>query len=175
MLHQEVGFLNCHPEQMSYNILREGGGLENLDSYVDFVKPWEILLDLGHSCSASQESLMRVLSDFKNMDEKTIALTILYLSMDHSGTEDAISRIVQQTFSSQKSGAPLNAKKDNEPKKEVSWNLDQLARGLRDVCPTMNWNLVSEVLAELTDSDLPESLMSQGMDGVQFQTFIQLF
>jgi hypothetical protein len=98
MLHQDTTQLNCHPEQMSINILREGGGIENLSVLTDIVKPWEILLDLGHGCSNQFETLMKVLQDFKNMDEKTMGLTILYLSINHSGKADAISKIILQTF-----------------------------------------------------------------------------
>jgi hypothetical protein len=62
---------------MSINILREGCGLENLEFIHKMIQPWEVLLDIGHSSSYMYEFLIKTLSEFKGIDEKTMALTIL--------------------------------------------------------------------------------------------------
>lgn len=53
-----------------------------------------MLIDLGHTCSHSYETLMKVLSDFKNMEEKTMALTLLHVSLNNQGKMDGITKIV---------------------------------------------------------------------------------
>jgi hypothetical protein len=47
------------------------------------IQPWEVLLDIGHSSSYMYEFLIKTLSEFKGIDEKTMALTILQLSINH--------------------------------------------------------------------------------------------
>jgi hypothetical protein len=40
-----------------------------------------------------------------------------------------------------------------------------LARGLRESTPTLNWGQVLDNLGEVTDQELPEDLVFEGMDG----------
>ena len=44
------------------------------------------------------------LSDFKDINEKTMAKTLLYLSLNHTGTDDLTARIVYNTFEANKKG-----------------------------------------------------------------------
>jgi hypothetical protein len=69
VLHQDALQLNSHPEILPFNFFREGGGLDEFLDIQNLLEPWEILLDLGHSYSHSFDSLMRALSEFKNLDE----------------------------------------------------------------------------------------------------------
>ena len=51
------------------------------------MEPWELLLDLGHFSSFNYQQLIMALSDFKDINEKTMANTILHLAMNHTGQD----------------------------------------------------------------------------------------
>lgn len=45
-------------------------------------------MDLGHFCTYNYNYLVMTLSDFKEMNEKIIARTLLWLSFHHTGADD---------------------------------------------------------------------------------------
>ena len=51
------------------------------------MQPWEVLLDLGHYCSFDYQVLSMALQDFKDINERTMANTILHLALNHTGQD----------------------------------------------------------------------------------------
>jgi hypothetical protein len=76
-LGQDVAQANCHSDLPSYNLLKDGGGLEHLEFVNQVLQPWEVLIDIGHSSSYMYDFLVKTLSEFKNIDEKVMAITIV--------------------------------------------------------------------------------------------------
>ena len=110
---------------------------------------------------------MKVLSDFKNMEEKKMALTLLHISANQAAKVDSISKIVHYAFEANKDGTN-SAKKDSDDKKQgMQWNVDVLARGFRESCPTLNWNSVFDSLGSVVAEEIPSALEG-GMDAKQF-------
>lgn len=61
----------------SYTIMREGSGLEHLEFVNKVLQPWEVLIDIGHNSSYMYDYLLKTLTEFRGIDEKVMALTIL--------------------------------------------------------------------------------------------------
>jgi hypothetical protein len=77
--HSEDGFLS---------LFNESGGCESLDKAHKILEPWELLLDMGPFATVNYSHLMSILSEFKEMNEKTMAKTILNLAFHHTGSHD---------------------------------------------------------------------------------------
>lgn len=75
-------------EICSLSLLKDGSGLEHLDKANKVLEPWEILLDLGHFSTYNYNYLISTLSDFKDINEKIMARTLLRLSLNHTGYDD---------------------------------------------------------------------------------------
>jgi hypothetical protein len=76
-------------DESSLSLLREGTGLDFLDKAFKVLEPWEILLDIGPQATNDYNGvLMSIFSDFKDISEKTMARTLLYLSLNHNGYLD---------------------------------------------------------------------------------------
>ena len=164
-LHQDISQVNCHPELPSYNIMREGCGLDHLEFVHKVLQPWEILIDIGHNSSYMYDFLLKTLSEFRGIDEKVMALTILQLAINHQGKDDHISKIVYNTFESNKDGNSTSIKKEPEDKKtQMSWSIDNLARAFRELYSTLNWHKVFESFGEITDHEIPSQVLEQGLD-----------
>jgi hypothetical protein len=101
----------------SCNILRDGYGLEDLEYVHKMIQPWEVLIDIGHSSSYMYDFLFKTLQEFKNIDEKIMAQTILHLSVHHTGKDDHVSKIVYNSLESNKQGNPVSIRKEPEDKK----------------------------------------------------------
>ena len=175
-MHQDASQINCNFELPSFNILREGCGLEHLELVHKILQPWEVLIDVGHSSSYQYDFLVKILSEFKNIDQKCMAETILHLSIHHQGKDDHISKIVYNTFESNKSGSGASIKKEPEDKKtQMSWSIDNLARAFRELYSKLDWQKVFESFGEIEDFEVPHYIVEQGLDSKQFTTLIQLF
>jgi hypothetical protein len=74
------------------------------------------LIDIGHNSSYLYDFLLKTLSEFKSIDEKTMSLMILHLAYNNSGRDDSISKIVYNTFESNKDGNGASIKKEPEEK-----------------------------------------------------------
>lgn len=135
-----------------------------------------MLLDIGHSSSHSYDFLLKVLSDFKNIDEKTMAHTLLQLSINHAGREDKNSRIVHNWFEANKdSNSALIKKEPDEKVTNQQWSIDNLARAFRELYPHLNWPKVFDAFGELDRYDVPDYVVEDGLDQRQFATLLQLF
>lgn len=100
--------------------------------------------------------LLKTLSEFKSIDEKTMSMMLLHLSINHSGKDDTISKIVYNTFESNKDGNGASIKKEPEDKKTVmTWSIDNLARAFRELYSTLNWSKVFDGFGEVEDFELP--------------------
>ena len=120
--------------------------------------------------------LLKTLSEFKCIDEKVMAQTILQLAIHHQGKDDHISKIVYNTFESNKDGNPASIKKEPEDKKTtMSWSIENLARAFRELYTNLNWSKVFESFGEIEDCDISDHVLENGLDSKQFQTLMGLF
>lgn len=69
-------------------------GLENLDKSCKMLEPWEVLLDMGQYSTYNYNYLSSVLSEFKEVNEKTMARTLLHLAVNHTGSQESMQRVV---------------------------------------------------------------------------------
>ena len=61
---------------------------------------------------------MKSLEDFKDINEKTMAKSLLYLSVNHTGQDDQMTRLVSNTFEAiKKADNSFLKKKDSSDKK----------------------------------------------------------
>ena len=116
------------------------------------LEPWQILIDLGHYSSYNYNFLVKTLEDFKDITERTMAKTILYLALNHTGNDDQVSRIAMSTLEANKKGDSSILRKEMPDKKtSMSWSVDNLCRAFREVYSYLNWHKVIEALSEIPD------------------------
>ena len=84
--------------------MKEGTGLDSLDKSYKMLQPWQLLLDLGHFSTYNYNYLLKILEEFKDISEVTMARTLLHLSQNHTGTDDLGQRIAYNTFDACKKG-----------------------------------------------------------------------
>jgi hypothetical protein len=81
-----------------------------------------------------------------------MAKTLLYLSQNHTGTDDQHSRIAYTAFEACKKGDSSGLNKEpGEKKTQMSWSVDNLARAFRELFSTLNWSRVFQQLSEIKD------------------------
>lgn len=86
-------YANISPEDPSNSLLKEGMGLSHLDKSFKILEPWQVLLELGHYTSYNYNYLVKALEDFRDINEKTMARTLLILSINNTGQDESNSRI----------------------------------------------------------------------------------
>ena len=79
---------NASQDDPSISLIKDGVGLDNLDKSYKMLEPWQVLIEIGHYCTYNYSYLLKVLEEFKEMNELRMAKTLLYLSKNHIGTED---------------------------------------------------------------------------------------
>lgn len=85
LIHSDLMNSNVQSEEPSISLIKEGSGLDHLDKACKMIEPWELLLDVGHYASFNYNYLVMTLQDFKDINEKTMARTLLHLSRHHTG------------------------------------------------------------------------------------------
>jgi hypothetical protein len=80
--------INPNVEDPANSIIRAGSGLDHLVNIGRILEPWEVLLDLGHFSSFNYQVLSMALQDFRNINERTMANTLLHLAVHNAGTDD---------------------------------------------------------------------------------------
>ena len=70
-------YANVSIDEPTISLFRDCIGLDNLDKAYKMLEPWQILLDLGHYSSYNYNSLLKSLEEFKDINEKTMAKTLL--------------------------------------------------------------------------------------------------
>jgi len=83
------------------------------------LEPWQVLIDLGHFSSLNYNMLSLALQDFKDINEKTMASTLLHLAVHHSGNVDLQQQIIFNIYEANKLGDPANLKKEPTEKSSV--------------------------------------------------------
>lgn len=68
---------NPSPDDPTNSLIRIGSDFEHLMQASKIMQPWEVLLDLGHYSSFDYQVLNMALQDFKDINERTMANTIL--------------------------------------------------------------------------------------------------
>ena len=125
-------------------------------------------MDLGHFSSYNYNQLLKSLEDFKDINENTMARTLLHLSLNHTGPDDYNSKIAQAVFESCKKGDTSGLSKEQSDKKStMGWSIDNLGRVFRELYSTLNWTKVFEALTEIEDEII--------LDQKAFATFLNLF
>lgn len=148
--------------------MKEGTGLDSLDKSYKMLQPWQLLLDLGHFSTYNYNYLLKILEEFKDISEVTMARTLLHLSQNHTGTDDLGQRIAYNTFDACKKGDASGLSKEPSSKKtQINWSIDNLARAFRELYSTLNWAKVFEALSEI-EEDIE-------LDQKAFAFFLQLF
>lgn len=143
-------YSNVTQEEPSICLFKEGNGIDNLDKSYKMLEPWQLLIDLGHFSSYNYNYLLKILEDFKDINEKTMARTLLHLSINHTGFDDLVSRIAQNTFEANKKGdSTLLRKEVVDKKNQMTWSVDNLVRAFRELFTHLNWQKVFEALSEL--------------------------
>jgi hypothetical protein len=80
------------------------------------------------------------LQDFRNINEYTMANTILHLAVYNMGTEDLQQRIVFNLFEANKLGDSTNLKKEPSDKNtQVQWHVGHFSRAFRENFSNLNW------------------------------------
>ena len=92
-MQQDLMFANVHPDDPSISLFKEGNGIDNLDKSYKMLEPWQLLIELGHMSSYNYNQLLKILEDFKDINEKTMARTLLHLAINHTGPDDQASKI----------------------------------------------------------------------------------
>lgn len=116
------------------------------------LEPWQVLIEIGHYCTYNYSYLLKVLEEFKDMNELRMAKTLLHLSQNHVGTEDQLTRIVYSTYEACKKGDSSGLNKEpNDKKTSMTWSVDNLARAFRELYSNLNWPKVFEALSEVSD------------------------
>lgn len=160
--------LNSHNhDDSTLEMMKEGTGLDYLDKANKVLEPWEVLLDLGHYATYNYNYLLNCLTDFKDINEKVMARTILHLSLNHTGYDDLNSRVVYTLYESNKKNQPPSLKDQSEKKTVMTWSVDNLSRLFRELYSGLNWFKIFEALSELKE-DTP-------LDSKGFATFLQIF
>jgi hypothetical protein len=90
---QDLMFENSHVDDPSISLFKEGNGIDNLDKSYKMLEPWHLLLELGHMSSYNYNQLLKILEDFKDINEKTMTRTLLNLAVNHTGQDDQASKI----------------------------------------------------------------------------------
>lgn len=130
----------------SYGLLVEGGGLEDLEFASKILNPWDALIDLGPHSTQSYDYLLKTLGEFKQMDELTMAKMLVQLAFNNESKEDHISKILSNSFESNKDGNPDKIKKEPDDKKgaPLSWSLENLHKVFKELYSNLNWGKVFE-------------------------------
>jgi len=127
-------------------------GLDHLDKSFKLLEPWQVLLELGYYTSYNYNYLVKALEDFRDINEKTMARTLLMLSLNNTGQDDSNSRIAQNILEASKRGDSSGLKKDIVDKKtQMNWSIDTLARAFRELYSNLTMLKVFEALAEIED------------------------
>lgn len=87
-LQQDLMYSNTSPDDPSISLIKDGNGLDNLDKAFKILEPWQLLVDIGHYCTYNYGYLLKVLEDFKDINEMKMARTLLHLAYNHTGIED---------------------------------------------------------------------------------------
>ncbi len=101
-LQQDLMHANASVEDPSICLTKDGNGIDNLDKSFRMLEPWQLLVDLGHFASYNYNYLLKILEDFKDINEKTMARTLLNLAINHTGCDDSTSKIAHNTFEANK-------------------------------------------------------------------------
>ena len=138
------------------------------------MQPWEVLLDLGHYCSFDYQVLSMALQDFKDINERTMANTILHLALNHTGQDQYQSRVALNLFKANKTGdASLLKKEPSDKSTTLQWHADSghFSRAFRENFSNLNWLRVFEQFGELS-SEIDKSI---SLDKKAYLTLMSIF
>lgn len=108
-------------------------------------------MDLGHFSSNNFQTFNMALGDFKDINEHTMAKTILMLALNHTGEKDLGSEISCIIFEANKKcdASIISRKEPSEKKSTSSWNVDNFSRAFRENYSNLSWQRVFEEFSML--------------------------
>jgi hypothetical protein len=77
---QDIMFSNTSFDDPSISMIKEGNGIDHLDKAFKVLEPWQVLVDIGHYCTYNYNYLLKVLEDFRDVNEMKMAKTLLHLA-----------------------------------------------------------------------------------------------
>jgi len=77
---QDIMFSNTSFDDPSISMLKEGNGIDYLDKAYKVLEPWQVLVDIGHYSTYNYNYLLKVLEDFRDVNEMKMAKTLLHLA-----------------------------------------------------------------------------------------------
>ena len=101
-----------------------------------------MLIDLGHYSSYDFQVLTMAMQDFKDINEKMMANTILNLAIHHTGNDCYNSRLVLNCFKVNKTGDMTALKKEPSDKStSMQWHGDagHFGRAFRENFSNLHW------------------------------------
>lgn len=90
----------------------------------NLIKVWEIMRDLGPTCTHSPEFIERILSDFPSLNEDDILESLLLMSNNSACLEDRVSRAINHTYHAIKTHDWSNLLSDSNTKEaNTTWKV----------------------------------------------------
>lgn len=116
------------------------------------------------------------LADFKDINEQTMANTLLHLALNHTGLDNLSSRIAFHTFEVNKLGDLNQIPKNlNDKQCQMHWQAGQLQRAFRENYSHLNWLKVFEAFGDL-DKEIQHFRESgMNLDEKAYSTLLQIF
>lgn len=111
------------------------------------VKVWEVLRDLGPTCTQSLQNIKQILSDFAAFDEEDILQSFLMMANNSQEIEDQNTRTINNVYHAIKTKSRNQVVEDSSDKKtNVIWNVDNFLRACLDKLPNVKWSQVIQKL-----------------------------
>lgn len=111
------------------------------------VKVWEVLRDLGPTCTQSLQNIKQILADFAAFDEEDILQSFLMMANNSQELEDQNTRTINNVYHAIKTKSRNQVVEDSSDKKtNVIWNVDNFLRACLDRLPNVKWSNVIQRL-----------------------------
>ncbi len=107
------------------------------------VKLWEVLKDLGPTCSLTASSLKQVFSDFSTIDEEDILEALLMMCNNANEIEDQNIRTVNNIYQAIKTKSRTVLIEDsNDKQSHITWNFDNFVKACIEKRNNIKWQQV---------------------------------
>ena len=105
------------------------------------LEPWQVLIEIGHYCTYNYPYLLKVLEEFKDMNElrmaKNIASFVLKSYWKQKINSLELFTILLKLV--RKATLLVLIKSQMTRKTSMTWSIDNLARAFRELYSNLNW------------------------------------
>ena len=127
------------------------------------MKLWEVLKDLGPTCTLTLASIKQVLADFSSINEEDILEALLMMCNNANEIENQTTRTVNSVYQAIRTKVRLQITEDpNDKKSHITWNFDNFIRACIDKCHNIKWQQV------LLNLDRPQLFWKDPQDLLMF-------